>query len=327
VDADAGRALSLVTGGDAYLRAVLVDARRVARRHHGSGGRRDTRARRRARLRPRRARRACARPGGASTAHLDALRATWRALGAALEDRARTARDAVPRAAAPGARARTRPPTPMCALSAGAPATAYMRRCSRRASSRACAGARAAEHRGAGAGACVGRRAGAGFEALTHVDDSFDDSGVRRALAARVGVRRRSAERPSRCALDAWGLQRRTEHLGGSAPPGQPDVAVRRTDRLSRSPSAWTSTCGSASACTSSRCSARGSCRGRAARRTRTRAVALPERHGGGAAARRGALGARRARRLAQHALILLGAERAVPQSREFFPLTVGWRF
>ena len=170
--------------------------------------------------------------------------------------------------------------------------------------------------------------AGAGFEALTHVDDSFDDSGVRRALAARVGVRRRFGGTPVAVRLDAWGLQRRTEHVGGSAPPGQPDVAVRRTDRLlalalgvdldvrlgervhlepmvGAGLVPW----------------ARGTTNAHPERWPYPSATETGQLLAAGLSVRLGRVV------LAQHALILLGADRAVPQSREFFPLTVGWRF
>jgi hypothetical protein len=84
VDADAGRALSLASGGDAYLRAVLVDAgvwpddtaAAASAAARALAVARDSAAALATRARV---------GGGARPVDLDALRATWRTLGAALE--------------------------------------------------------------------------------------------------------------------------------------------------------------------------------------------------------------------------------------------------
>lgn len=169
--------------------------------------------------------------------------------------------------------------------------------------------------------------AGAGFEALHHVDDGFGPD-VGRAVAARLGVRRRFAGSPVAVRVDAWGIQRRSDEgsLGGS--PGAPERAVRRTDRLlalalgvdlalrlgerthlepmvGAGLVPW----------------ARGSTNvppGQSASPPATESGTLLA---AGLSVRVGRVV------VAQHALVLLGAERAVPRSRELFPRTVGWRF
>jgi hypothetical protein len=159
--------------------------------------------------------------------------------------------------------------------------------------------------------------AGAGYEALTYVRDGVVVGAARRAVAARLGVRRRFAGSPVGARLDAWGVRRRSEAgafqrtesllaLGLGV-----DIAIPLGTRVRLEPMLGAGLVPRARGTTDAGPSPGFYPGATESGRVFTAGLTLRVGHVV----------------VAQHALVLLGAERAIPSSREYFPLTVGWRF